>query len=185
MAPSKQKSQTAKTKPTLPPIKSSKLRKLMVGLGIVAGIIAFVFVYNYWQDHHDRPLASNFSYVGRDYRSGCLLLDTFMCVATRTERYYYATDIGPRDLMKEFPGWELSSIKGEGQSYSYHTPRPTDTTAYLTNECVNLKKSLRGASMCYVAYPEDAVKKFGLNGLSRRYLVAISLESYRELKSAE
>lgn len=146
---------------------TSEVRML---LGITIGVFAIVGlfkIYGYWDNYRDRPLADGFTYVGRDYESGC---DLFICMGSRNEALYYATDVEPEDLDKIFEKWRIKnyfSIEDNsihiGQSY----------------RCVNLVKlghegdTGTSTSACYVQDTGRAYKDLHLHNMHKKYLIEL------------
>lgn len=168
-----------KTKPTSLSNKTLALRTVGITLCAIVGIVALVFSFNYWQDYHDRPLASGFSHVGRDTdRGGCLL---WWCWRSPTEKYYYGTDIAPKDFVAQFSTWELESIRSEDKP----SVQPMISTAVsMSRDCVTMKKAQRRVFACYFMYPNITTTHLHLKKSTNKYLIYIFAEDYGVMKDS-
>ncbi len=96
-----------KTNPVSSVGKPYKLRLLSIVLGIMVSVVAVVIGYNYWQDYRDRPFMDGFSYVGRYYDPGTVILRSRL--RAENEAYYYETDIAPDQLGSHLNGYVFDS----------------------------------------------------------------------------
>lgn len=146
---------------------------LAVGLGY-CGISA----YQYWENYHDRPLGAKFTYIGRDYQSGCQ--GVVLCGGARNEAYYYATDVSESNIVTEFEGWE----KDRTAEWSPGNPLGVSGQGNKSRKfnCINMVRTgsavVRRAFICYAINPQYEYDTYNLKPIHKKYLLRINNQGW-------
>lgn len=150
---------------------------------LIGSIVLLIFVMvgilwgkSYYDTYHDRPLASGLQYVGRNYNSPCYL---GTCYGPTTEIYYYATDIKPDDVVKQFPGWKIDKVdKGDEKLWNQDT---SYTEGYnLTNPSSGTQ-----AFYEYIADNNKVISASHLIKTNKKYIILIPREDYDILRKSK
>lgn len=151
-------------------------RTLLVLSSLLLLILLVLFAIKpLYDEYHDRPLAANMQYIGRDYNSGCILI--FGCFGPTTETFYYATDSDPTEVLESLSGWRIES-KTEGTHY---TPDSVvDAIGY--NLVSNNGKQ---ANITYIPNKKEISQVSKLLPTSKEYILSVSHEDYDKLRDAE
>ncbi len=149
-------------------IANRTLTKKQLFFVILAALFG-ILVYNLWLEYHPRPLADGFTYVGRDYNSGCAVFK-LDCWSPETETLYYATDVEPTDAMKKFVGWEMKGTQMGASSSS---------TVYTFS---NQRSNDQSFGIEYMTDQQSAPKSPFFLPFGGKYLVSISKEGYETYK---
>lgn len=158
---------------------------LSIAIGVFA-IVGLFKLYGYWDNYRDRPLAEGFTYVGRDYESGC---DLFICMGSRNEALYYATDVEPEDAAMHFTGWSLNDLNREVDTYSTVQDYQKASSSYVCSDLVKgvaiQDKYSNRANICYAKHPSASYELYNLKPIHKKHLVSVGPNSYERLTSHE
>ena len=118
-----------------------------------------------------RPLANDFTYVGRYYNSGCTIpfFRTFVCFSSGGERYYYSTDVPPEEFADKLDGWRTDYLDTGSEMFpntrmivNMKRSKPTDNPWLNTAEVEYIQKDnedhIRGQYMLMPIYKKYLVE---------------------------
>lgn len=146
---------------------------IAMAIFVIMGVLLGKSLYD---TYRDRPLANGLQYTGRDYNSPCFL---GQCYGPTTENYYYATDIKPDDIVKQFPGWKVNEVdKGDEKLWNQDT---SYTVGY------NLTNPSSGAHAFYehIADNNKVTSASHLIKTNKKYIILIPREDYDILRKSK
>lgn len=161
----------------------SLLIRLLASISLLIGIASICYyLYDRWETYRDRPLGQDFTYVGREYQSGCSVL--FLCVGPRYEIFYYETDVNPDQIATHFSNWsETAKLRTQEQhGDDYDTQKENvllDHACKLLFHTKNQQQSSVG--ICYIKDKLGYIQRLNLKSSQKKYLVSISADDYAQL----
>lgn len=148
-------------------------------LAIPASLLLVFCIYMILGWYTPRPLTKDFTYVGREYNSGCIAVPffrSFGCFSSEYEMYYYATDVAPEEFASRFEGWKTKSIDNSGLH--------TNSMSYVYVEKRN-GQDIGYTSVNYLKNQDKTRKDNLLLPIHKKYLVGVSPGIRDDLLSAD
>lgn len=139
-------------------------------LAIPASLLLVFGIYMVLGWYTPRPLAKDFTYVGRDYDSGCIVpfVWSFLCMASGHENYFYTTDVPPEEFANRFEGWKTRNINYKSASVN------SAAVVYLENEYTAQDGlDFTNTSVEYLKDQEQVRRDNLLMPVNKKYLVEI------------
>ena len=149
-------------------------------LAIPFFIFLAFFLYVGIGNYSPRPLASGFTYIGRDYSSGCIIpyFYSFVCMSPGGEQLYYATDTPPEEFADSFEGWKVRSIDKDSVAVN------SAAIVYIENkDTVQDGSDSTNNSVKYIEDQDKVRQKNLLIPVYKKYLVEVWAGTRQELKN--
>lgn len=155
-------------------VKNKKLIVIIIA-ALVAASVAFFAVNTYINRPQD--LGTELEFIGKR-RTGCPIPLPFgylmLCSADLGERYYFGTDLPQGDLIKHFKKAEYISgdepIRSFGAGYNF------DALSFTTPNS--------GFTFYFYDNKEGILNDFDLGHTTKKHIISIDSEDYKEAKNA-
>ncbi len=168
-----------KPQATSPRHKLSSYKKFwLIFASSIVVIIGILLGSSLYETYHDRPLAKELQYVGREYNSGCSLF-RIICASPESEFLYYATEKKPDDVVGLFPGWKL-----ENKQESLW-PLAKDRIEDIVYSLVSADGTRLATGYYYFPNKNQMTNELHLLPTTKPYIIMVNREEYDILRQAD